>query len=282
LIEGTIMTTPSTTKPTAFIHHPLSLPILILILVLALGLTLAARGGETTPAPASAKPAHTAPAAADTKAGSGDVLDLFDGESLKGWTVTDFAGHGEVRVEPLKKVLSTRLAKPTEANAPKPPAAAGATGSVIVMDMGAILTGVSYTNPIPTVDYEVSFEAMRLDGNDFFCGFTFPVSDAHCSFIVGGWGGGVVGISSIDGFDASENETTKFKSFQSGRWYAVRVRITAAKLEAWLDQEKVVDVKIAGRRISLRPGEIEMSKPMGIAAYQTATALRNIQLRRLP
>ena len=57
-------------------------------------------------------------------------------------------------------------------------------------------------------DYEVTLEAMRVDGNDFFCGMTFPAGKDPCTLIVGGWGGTVVGLSSINGMDASENETT--------------------------------------------------------------------------
>ena len=44
--------------------------------------------------------------------------------------------------------------------------------------------------------------------------------------LLGGWGGGVVGISSIDTMDASENETTKYRQFVTDRWYKVRLRVT--------------------------------------------------------
>ena len=38
--------------------------------------------------------------------------------------------------------------------------------------------------------------------------------------------GGVVGLSSIGGFDASENETTQFVEFKNGQWYKIRLRVT--------------------------------------------------------
>ena len=76
---------------------------------------------------------------------------------------------------------------------------------------------------------------MRVDGIDFFCGLTFPVADSHASFIVGGWGGTVVGISSIDGMDASENATTKYVKFQLKRWYKIRIRVTPTSIQAWID-----------------------------------------------
>ena len=180
-------------------------------------------------------------------------MSLFDGHTLKGWAITDFGGHGEIQVE----------------------------NDQIVLGMGAALTGINWTNPLPKIDYEVTLEAMKVDGSDFFCGLTFPVRNAFCTLIVGGWGGGVVGLSSIDGNDASENETTSVKSFDSKRWYRIRLRVTQKKIEAWIDAEKVADLETTGREISLRAGEIELSAPFGIATWQTTGALRDIKLRRL-
>jgi len=99
--------------------------------------------------------------------------------------------------------------------------------------------------------------------------------------IVGGWGGSLVGISSLDGMDASENETSKFMNFENGRWYRIRLRVTDKKLQVWIDKEKLVDVDTVGKRISLRAGDIEMSKPMGLSAWETAAALREIKYRHL-
>src|SRR5712691_879734 len=178
---------------------------------------------------------------------------LFDGKTLEGWKITDFAGHGEVDVE----------------------------NGRLMLHSGVMLTGVSWTNSLPKIDYEVSLEAMKVEGGDFFCGLTFPVQDSFCTFIVGGWGGGVVGLSSIDGLDASENETTKYMKFDAGRWHRLRLRVTREQIEAWIDDEKIVDQSIAGRKISLRPGDIDMSKPFGLATWQTSGALRDIKIRRI-
>src|SRR6185437_10256499 len=102
---------------------------------------------------------------------------------------------------------------------------------------------------------------------------TFPVGNTNASLILGGWGGGTVGISSIDGEDASENETATVMKFDTNRWYHVRVRVTETKIESWLDDKKIVDVKTEGRRIGLRFGEIEFSRPLGVATYQTTAAV---------
>ncbi len=178
---------------------------------------------------------------------------LFDGQTLVGWRETDFAGHGEVQWQ----------------------------SGAIILNMGDPFTGINYTNDFPKMNYEIALDAMRVMGSDFFCGLTVPVGDSFCSLIVGGWGGSLLGISSLDGMDASENETTKFVNFEQGRWYRIRLRVTEHRLEAWIDQEKLVNVDTTGRRISLRPGDIELSKPFGLASWQTTAALREIKLRRL-
>ncbi len=176
---------------------------------------------------------------------------MFEGKTLQGWKKTEFGGEGEVAVKDAR----------------------------IVIAMGSPMSGITWTGEFPKIDYEISLEAMRVDGSDFFCGLTFPVGDSPCSFIVGGWGGGVVGLSSIDGSDASENETTKYQEFEKGRWYTVRVRVSKEKIEAWLDKKQMVDLPTKDRRISIRP-EVELSRPLGISTYATTAALRDIKVRR--
>ncbi len=179
-------------------------------------------------------------------------ITLFDGRTLKGWKVTKFGGEGEVRVRDGR----------------------------LLLEFGNELTGIHTDRKLPRIDYELELEAMRVDGSDFFCGLTFPVGKDPCSLIVGGWGGGVVGLSSIDGYDASENDTTTYRRFDSKRWYRIRLQVTAARIRAWIDGKKIVDQPLAGRKVSIR-SEVELSKPLGIASWQTAAALRNIRLRKL-
>lgn len=229
-------------------------------IMIALGLSLlttaptaTAQAPAAPAAPATPKPAASpAPAATATTA---DGLSLFDGKTLKGWATTDFAGHGEVKAE----------------------------NGVLEVGMGATLSGVTWTNAgvLPTVDYEISLEAKKIDGSDFFCGLTCPVRDSHATLVMGGWGGSVTGISSIDGSDASENETTKFFFYEKNRWYKIKVRVTPARIEVWLDNDRVINAEIADKKISLRSGEIDLNKPLGLATFQTTAAFRNIQLKRI-
>ena len=217
---------------------------LVLVLVLAVGFAGCKSSGKT---PAASLQSPPKPLAKPLEAPPAEI------KTVAGWNVTDFAGHGEVR----------------------------AKDDQIILEMGAMLTGIHRTNDLPKMNYEVSLEAMKVSGGDFFCGLTFPVGESFCSFIVGGWGGGVVGLSSIDGEDAANNETTKIMGFDKGHWYKIRLRVTPTKIEAWIDAEKVVDFETTGRKISLRAGDIELSKPFGLATYQTTAALRNIQVRPL-
>ena len=190
-------------------------------------------------------------APADSKVSTNKWQKLFDGKSLKGWSITDFAGHGEVKTE----------------------------GDSIILEEG-VMTGITWTNDLPKMNYEISLEAMRVEGSDFFCGLTFPVGTNPCSLIVGGWGGGVVGLSSLDGEDAANNETTKVVQFVKKRWYKIRLQVEPERIQAWIDGEKYVDVVTTDRRISIR-AEVEPSRPLGIASWSTRAALRNIQLRKL-
>jgi len=178
---------------------------------------------------------------------------MFDGKSLNGWRITKFDGGAKVEVR----------------------------DGLIYLGTGDPFTGINYAKDAPKENYEISLEAMRVSGSDFFCGLTFPVRDSFCSLIIGGWGGSVVGLSNIDNMDASENETTQFIDFANGRWYRIRLRVTEQKIEAWIEQKKVVNLTSTGRKLSLRFGDIEMSKPLGIASWMTSAALREIKIRHI-
>lgn len=200
------------------------------------------------------------PAVATTPAAASAAKNLFDGKTLAGWKDSGFAGAGETKVEPNFR----------------------GQGPVIFIEAGQSLSGITFTNPVPKTNFEITFEALKVQGNDFFVGLTFPVGEAHATLVLGGWGGATTGISSIDGLDASENETTKFLGYEKDKWFRIRMKVTPARLETWINDDKIVDQDIKDRRISMRFGEIESSVPLGIATYQTTTVVRKVEIKPVP
>lgn len=179
---------------------------------------------------------------------------LFDGKSLEGWKVTNFGGEGEVTVK----------------------------DGQVILEMGQPMTGLTIKDgsKLPKDNYEITLQAMKRKGDDFFCALTFPVRDTHASFVVGGWGGSVVGLSSIDGQDASENETTDYATLEKNKWYAVRVRVTNGKVQCWLNDKQQVDIDSKEKKLSIRI-EVDPNKPLGVACYNVEAAMKDIKLRRL-
>jgi len=180
---------------------------------------------------------------------------LLDATSPVSWRVPGegaFRGHGEVRF---------------------------ADGEVR-LGPGKPLTGLVWTGEFPRSDYEVQVQARRIVGGDFFCGMTFPVGPSHCTWIVGGWGGQVVGLSNVDGQSAAENATTRRMPFETGRWYRFRLRVTGDRIACFIDGERVIDQPRAGHAFNIWPQQ-EPCRPFGIAAYLTGSAVRSVTLRRL-
>ncbi len=152
---------------------------------------------------------------------------------------------------------------------------------VLKIGVGTDLNGVRWTGLMPVVPYVVELEARRMSGGDFFCGLTFPVRSGKdsVSLIVGGWGGNLVGISSIDGMDASENSTGSQHVFEDQRWYRIRLQVENERLQAWIDDKQVVDAHTEEQKLSLRSGPIEDCAPFGLATWMTRAELRCVRWR---
>lgn len=181
---------------------------------------------------------------------------LFDGKEFGKWEKTNFtASEGSEILE----------------------------GGVIQIKPGQPLGGIKWSDAssLPVVDYEIALEARRVEGDDFFCCLTFPYKEKHASFVIGGWGGGTVGISSVGHYDASENETNSIGNFDNGTWYKVRMRITGDRIEAWIDGEQYVNLTTTDKIIEMRFGEIEESVPLGVSVFMTTAEIRDIKLKRL-
>lgn len=178
---------------------------------------------------------------------------LIKGDSLDGWEVTQFGGEGKVEVK----------------------------DGELILGMGDPLTGITWRGKeFPKSGFEIKLEAKRIQGNDFLCGLTFPIGDKHASLIGGGWGGGVVGLSSVDGNDASENSTSTFRDFENGRWYNFRVRVDEEHITAWVDDERVFKQDRKNRDFSVR-AEVMSSRPLGFCVFQSKVAVRNLAWRPL-
>ena len=178
---------------------------------------------------------------------------LFDGKTLKGWKQSDFFKPGKSSVK----------------------------DGAIILEKGTKMTGLTYDGKdFPKMNYEVSLESKRVDGRDFFCTTTFPVGDSFCSFVVGGWGGSVTGLSSIDGIDASENQTGQGIEYKNDQWYKIRIRVTDKRVETWIDKEQTVDLDTSDVKLGIRI-ECNVSTPFGIASYDTVGAVKDIKVRNL-
>jgi hypothetical protein len=185
-------------------------------------------------------------------------ISLFDGETLGAWTPIDWGGQGPCEV----------------------------TGGELRIGIGESVSGVRYRGDLAEIlpptreNYELRLEARRVSGYDFFCGLTFPVGlEGHLSLICGGWSGGVLGLSCLDGWDASENDTTRSHWFDTGRWYAVMVRVTTDRIECFIDGECLIYVdRNRYEEFSVRPEMLEY-EPLGLSTFQTEGAFRKIEIR---
>ncbi len=178
--------------------------------------------------------------------------ELFDGKTLKGWKAPQFGGEGKVEVK----------------------------DGQIILHAGETMTGIVYEGKVPTTNYELQLEGKRISGSDFFATTTFPVGDSHVSFVTGGWGGTVIGISCVDWRDASDNPTSAFREFKNNQWYKFRIRVTDARIQVWIDDDPVVDLPRKGYKFSTR-AECDPCRPLGIASWCTTGAVRNIRIRQL-
>lgn len=188
----------------------------------------------------------------EKKAAKKQWKSLLEENSLKGWKKTQFGGEADIEIK----------------------------DGVMTMPMGVPLSGVTYAKEFPKQDYEIELEARRVLGGDFFCCLTFPVKKSFCSFVAGGWGGSVIGLSSIDGEDASTNDTTDYVTFEKKKWYKIRVRVRENDIQVWLDDESMIAISIKDRDVSTRI-EVALSEPLGLSSFETTAEIRNIRMRKL-
>lgn len=179
---------------------------------------------------------------------------LIPKKGLGKWEISDFGTQGEVE----------------------------RVGDTIVLGRGDPLTGITWkAKEYPKDNYEIEVKAKRVEGNDFLCGLTFPVGDEFCTMIAGGWGGSLVGLSNVNGFDASENATTTTGTFDDDVWYTFRVTVDQEMIRGWVDDKEYFRLEREGIEFSTRI-EVFVSQPLGYAVYQSKVILKDFRWRKLP
>ncbi|MEM0896595.1 MAG: family 16 glycoside hydrolase [Verrucomicrobiota bacterium] len=180
---------------------------------------------------------------------------LFDGKSLTNWAIIDYPGHAKAAVE----------------------------DGELIIEKGVQLSGVRYTgDDFPEINYELEVVARKIDGYDFFAGITFPYKDTHATWVLGGWGGSVVGISSINDEDAYENETMEVRDFDFDKYYTLRLQVTEKRFLGFIDEDdRVVNVNVEDKRVSMRWGSIEDSVPLGISTFMVKSGVKSVRIRKL-
>ncbi len=170
------------------------------------------------------------------------------------WEACEFGGDGEVKI----------------------------TDDLITMDYGDPITGVRWKgDDVLRDNYEIELEGRRMDGFDFFCALTFPVgAKGRASLVLGGWGGGTVGISSIDDRDASDNDTTMYRAFKNKKWYKARVRVEESRVAVWIEDTLMFQHPRKDHTFDIRY-EMDPCLPLGIANFQCLSEIRNVRVRAL-
>jgi hypothetical protein len=205
---------------------------------------------------------------------------------VKPWVVADWSEWKLQETAPEGKMAVVPEVKETEPVAGRAPLGEGAKkAGVLLLGPGEPFSIVKYEGkqPLPVDNYEVRWEAMRVDGSDFFAALTFPVGSAEqcATFVNGGWGGWVTGVSSLNDLFANENETTGSVEFQQGRWYEFTLQVNKECLRALIDGKEKFKVALKGKTIGMHPSDIRKSMPFGFATYSTKGAVRNVRIRPL-
>lgn len=156
------------------------------------------------------------------------------------------------------------------------------------LDYGNPLTGIKYKGDPTSLfgeglsNYVITLQAQRVEGVDMFLGLTFPVgTQGHVSLVLGGWAGAITGLSNLDGLNASENPTTQYHAFEEKRWYDIKVQVTDEKIQCWLEDRVLVDIKRSDYKQYTTHGAVVDTKPFGMFSYDTWGKVRGMRVWKL-
>jgi hypothetical protein len=181
---------------------------------------------------------------------SGEQITLFDGETLDFWDSAPFPFCGKIEVH----------------------------DSAIILQRGQPLSGIVWNGLIRQMNYELSLQAKRIDGEDFFCGITFPIGQNFASLLIGSSGGSDCRLCCIGGLEPSVSAQSQ--PFENERWYSVRLRVAGTHIQAWIDETAAVDLDTTDKMLALRD-DLAASKPLAIMTNNASAAVRKIVLTLL-
>ena len=214
-------------------------------------------GKAPTPKPPATQPPK--PKAAEAPLPPSDAegwTSLFDGKTLGGWEVVaewPCEGHGPVAVE----------------------------DGALVLRPGKMYTAVRSKRAFPQNHYELELEVKAIGRVvDKLGSIVFPSPIGRAALVLAAHQGTATGLLLVDGSPPAKNPTiTKFR-FERECWYTVRLRVTEARIEAWIHDQKIVDLPTRDHK-----GAAATVGKLGPFAIYTASlgsaAVRGIRLRRL-
>jgi hypothetical protein len=217
-------------------------------------LALAEKAGVDTSRHEALLPAEEAAGPSAQKFGK--WVSLFDGASMGKWEALREVPDGG-------KLGSVKLVK----------------GAMAFDTMGTCAL-IKYTGDLPETNYEVAFQAMLVEGEKIGA-FVFPVSGVYCTWYVQGYRGVYTGLEMIDERGYRGNATTRRIALPKGKWHAVRLRVTTAGIQAWVEGEQTLSFTGDRKRLS----STTFSRAIGSLGHYTNNSrvvLRSIRIRTLP
>jgi len=139
----------------------------------------------------------------------------------------------------------------------------------------AIEPGVRLTFGDPNwSDYELSLEAQKLGGNEGFLVFFRVKSERDYYWLnIGGWGNTATAVER-----SVENRRRVISSFrpirvEQGQWYKIRVRCEGRRIQAWLNEELILDFN--------DDENAHLTGKVGVGTWLTRAKFRNIKVTTL-